>query len=139
MINCAQSLQSGLTLCNPMGCSLPGSSVHGDSPSKNTGVGCHTLLQGIFSTQGSNPSLLQYRQILYHLSHHGSPTTKEKNNQASSVLRTSAHQKTLEKPQNKRCLQYVYLIKNSFPRCYKELPQINKKKTTQFLFKGQKI
>ena len=31
-----------------------GSSVHGDSPGKNTGVGCHTLLQGIFPTQGSN-------------------------------------------------------------------------------------
>ena len=44
----AKSLQSCPTLCNPMGCSLSGSSVHGDSPSKNTGVGCHALLQGIF-------------------------------------------------------------------------------------------
>ena len=35
-----------------------GSSVHGDSPGKNTGVGCHSLLQGIFLTQGSNPGLL---------------------------------------------------------------------------------
>ena len=41
----------------PMDCSLPGSSVHGDSLGKNTGVGCHALLQGIFSTQGSNPGL----------------------------------------------------------------------------------
>ena len=40
--------QSGPTLCNPMDCSPPGSSVHGDSPGKNTGVGCHALLQGIF-------------------------------------------------------------------------------------------
>ena len=46
--------QSCLTLSNPMDCSLPGSSVHGDSPGKNTGVGCHALLQGIFPTQGSN-------------------------------------------------------------------------------------
>ena len=38
-------------------CSPPGSSVHGDSPGKNTGLGCHALLQGIFSTQGSNPGL----------------------------------------------------------------------------------
>ena len=45
-----------LTL-DPMGCSLPGSSVHGDSPGKNIGVGCHALLQGIFPTQGSNPGL----------------------------------------------------------------------------------
>ena len=37
-----------------MDCSVPGSSVHGDSPGKNTGVGCHALLQGIFPTQGLN-------------------------------------------------------------------------------------
>ena len=34
---------------------------------------CHSLLQGIFPTQGSNPGLLHYRQILYYLSHQGSP------------------------------------------------------------------
>ena len=42
----------------PLDCSQPGSSVRGDSPGKNTGVGGHSLLQGIFPTQGSNPSLL---------------------------------------------------------------------------------
>ena len=52
------------TLCDPMDCSLPGSSVHRDSPG-NTGVGCHTLLQGILPTQGSNPGLLHFRQTLY--------------------------------------------------------------------------
>ena len=57
-----------------MDCSLPGSSVHGDSPGKNTGMGCHALLQGIFPTQESNPGLSHYRQILYQLSHQGSPT-----------------------------------------------------------------
>ena len=40
---------------------------------KNTGVGCHFLLQGIFLTQGLNPGLLYWRQILYLLSHKGSP------------------------------------------------------------------
>ena len=59
-------------LCDSMDCSLPGSSIHGDSPGKNTGVGCHFLLQRIFQTQGSNPGLLHCRQILYHLSHQGS-------------------------------------------------------------------
>ena len=54
----AKSLQLFLTLCDPMDCSLPGSSVRGDSPGKNTGVGCHALLQGIFPTQGLNPHLL---------------------------------------------------------------------------------
>ena len=38
---------------------------------KNTGVGNHSLLQGIFLTQGSNPDFLHGRQILYHLSHQG--------------------------------------------------------------------
>ena len=45
--------------------SLPGSSVHGDSPGKNTGVGCHALLQIIFPTRGSNRGLRHCRQILY--------------------------------------------------------------------------
>ena len=57
--------QSCLTLCDPVDYSPPGSSVHGDSPGKNTGVGCHFLLQGIFPTQGSNLHLLHCRQILY--------------------------------------------------------------------------
>ena len=56
-----------------MDCSLPGSSVHRDSPGKNTGVGCHALLQGIFPTQGSNPGFLCCRLIIYCLSHQGSP------------------------------------------------------------------
>ena len=58
-------------LSDPIDCSPPGSSVHGDSPGKNTGVGCHALLQGIFPIQGSNLGLLHYKQILYHLSHQG--------------------------------------------------------------------
>ena len=60
-----------------MDCSPPGSSVHGDSPGKNTGMGCHALLQGIFPTQGLNPGLPHCRQILYHLSHWGSPRILE--------------------------------------------------------------
>ena len=47
-----------------------------DFPCKNTGVGCHFLLRGIFLTQGWNPGLLclmHCRQILYHLSYQGSP------------------------------------------------------------------
>ena len=56
--------QSCPTLCNSMGCSLPGSSVHGDSLGKNTGVGHHALLQGIFPTQRLNPGLPHCRWIL---------------------------------------------------------------------------
>ena len=65
-------VQSCLTLCDPLACSLLGSSVHGDSPGKNIGVGCHALLQGISPVQGSNPGLPHCRQILYHLSLQGS-------------------------------------------------------------------
>ena len=46
--------QSCPILCDPMDCSPPGSSVHGDSPGKNNGMDCHARLQGIFSTQGLN-------------------------------------------------------------------------------------
>ena len=56
-------------LCHPMDCDPPGSSVHGIFQFKNTGVGCHFLLQGIFPTQRLNPRLPHCRQILYHLSH----------------------------------------------------------------------
>ena len=68
--------QSCPTLCDPVDCSPPGSSVYRDSPGKNTGIGFHALLQEIFLTQGSNPSLLSLlhcRQILYQLSYQGSP------------------------------------------------------------------
>ena len=51
---CAKLLQSCLTLCNPVDCSLPASSVHGDSPGKNTGVGCHPP-QGHLSNPGIKP------------------------------------------------------------------------------------
>ena len=57
IVLCAKLFQSCPTLCNPMGCSLPGS-LSMAFPGKNTGVGCHTLLQGIFLTQGSNAHLL---------------------------------------------------------------------------------
>ena len=48
-----------------------------NSPGQNTGVGSLSLLQGIFPTQGSNPSLPHCRWILYQLSHKGSPRTLE--------------------------------------------------------------
>ena len=67
---CVWVAQSCLTLCNPMDNSPQGSFVH--SPGKNTGVGCHALLQGMSLNQGPNPGLLHYRWILHHLSYQGS-------------------------------------------------------------------
>ena len=58
-----------LTLCDPMDCSL----CPWNSPGENTGVGCHSLLQGMSPIQELNSSLPHRRQIFYHLSHQGSP------------------------------------------------------------------
>ena len=73
-ISCKQEIvlvtQSRLTLCDPMDCSPPGSSFDRNSPGKNTGVGYHALLHGIFPTQGSNPGLQRCKRIL---SNQGSP------------------------------------------------------------------
>ena len=59
--------QSCLTLCDHVHCSPPGSPIPGILQAR-TGVGYHSLLQGIFPTQVSNLSPLHCRQILYHLS-----------------------------------------------------------------------
>ena len=59
--------QSCLTLCDPMGCGLPGSSVHGIFQARS---------QGIFLTQGSNPGLPHCRQTLYPLHRQGSHMTQ---------------------------------------------------------------
>ena len=84
------------TLCGPMDCSPPGSSVHGHSPGKNIGVGCYALLQGIFPTQGLNPGLLHGRWILYQLSYQESPfkcltTFNYKLNLPHSLLSSTNH------------------------------------------------
>ena len=67
--------QSYQTLCDAIDCSPPGSSV--GFSSKITGLGSHSLLQGIFLTQGSNLGLLHCGQILYHQSHQGRPWCNE--------------------------------------------------------------
>ena len=77
--------QSCLTLHDPIDCSLPGSSVHGASPGRNTGVGCHSLFHRIFQNQGSNSCLLLCRWILYNLSHREAP--KIKGNDAKQNVR----------------------------------------------------
>jgi len=50
-----------------MDCGLPGSSVHGDSPDKNSGVGCHALLQGIFPTQQKLLPAWKFIQNILHV------------------------------------------------------------------------
>ena len=74
---CVLSLSVLSNSLRPYGLQPPGSSVRGDSPGRKTGVGSCFLLQEIFPTQGLNPGLLQCRQILYQLSHQGSPRILE--------------------------------------------------------------
>ena len=94
--------QSCPTLCDPMDCSLPGSSVHGILQARvlSTGVDCHFLLQGIFPTQGSNLGLPHCRQMLYHLSHQGSPTNegKPKNRQKAHGKKFGFFQELKKRP-----------------------------------------
>ena len=66
-----------LLFATPMNYSPQSSSVYGDFPGKNTGMGCHVPLQRIFPTRGWNPGLPHCRQILYHLNHQGSPRILE--------------------------------------------------------------
>ena len=63
-----------LTLCDPMDCSPPGSSVRGISQARIWEWVVISFSRGIFLTQGLNPGFQHCRQILYHLSHQGSPT-----------------------------------------------------------------
>ena len=65
-VKVAQSCQ---TVCDPMDCVCQ---APWNSPGKNTGVGSHSLLQGIFPTQGWKPGLSHCRWILYHRTHQGS-------------------------------------------------------------------
>ena len=67
--------QSCLTLCDPMDCSPSGSSVLGILQARTLEwmIARHSLLEGIFPTQGSKPGLLHCRQTLCYLSQQGSP------------------------------------------------------------------
>ena len=71
-----------------------------NSPGKNTDVGCHSLLQDIFLTQGLNPGLLHCRQILYHLSFQGSRG-------CSVYLVTIPTENLRNKPLNKRTAIFI--------------------------------
>ena len=72
-------------MSNLMDCSPPGSSVHGDSPGKNTGGGCHALLQGIFPTQEFNPGIKPRSPILQADSLPSGPPGKPKNTGVGSL------------------------------------------------------
>ena len=68
-----------------------------DFPGKDTGVGCHFLLQGIFPTQGSKLGLLYCRQILYQLSYKGSPMQETKEAMWETPVQFLGREDPLEK------------------------------------------
>ena len=72
---CVLVTQQCPTLCDPMDCSLPGSSAHGISQARMLQWVAITFSRGSSWPQGLNPGLLHCRQILYHLSHQRSPPT----------------------------------------------------------------
>ena len=75
--------QSESESCSVASVSLPPHGLYSpwNSPGQNSGVGSLSLLLGIFPTQGSNPGLSHYRQILYQLTDKGSPTLSKKLNE----------------------------------------------------------
>ena len=81
--------QSCQTLCNPMNWSLPGSSVHGILQARILEWIAIPFSRGSFWPKDQNLSLLHCKQILYHLSHPGSPTGKKKKKVLISFLLTS--------------------------------------------------
>ena len=74
LVEVVQSLSHVQLCCDPVDCSLPGSSVYGISQARNTGVGCHFFPSpGTFLTQRSNPRLLHWHADSLPLIHQGSP------------------------------------------------------------------
>ena len=92
----------------PHGGSPPGSSVHGDSPHRNTGAGSWSLLQGIFPTQGLDPGFQHCRRILYCLSHQGSLEFKlDSDSQTLSLFTNLTTSEALGKARHPWALVYL--------------------------------
>ena len=83
-------------------------------PGKNTGMGCHSLLQGIFPTQGLNPGLLHCKQFLYCLNHQGISKCKL-GNRTLRIGRIFIHRSVILQLQNE--LQ-IYFLQLPFMACY---------------------
>ena len=113
------------TLCHPMDCSPPGSSVHGDSPGKNTGLGCHALLHEIFPTQESNLGLPHCRQILYHLSHLGSPHLGAGLHRSLEPLTEKTVNKKLQGPDGAICAPAPPLQQSKTYWQFQSLPDVS--------------
>ena len=74
LLSLSVGTQSCPIFCDPRGLQTTRHLCPWNFPGKNTRVGCHSLLQGIFLSHGLNPGLLHCGQILHHLRHQGSPS-----------------------------------------------------------------
>ena len=81
--------QSCQTICDPMDCNPPGSSVHGILQARILEWVVIPFFRGIFLTQRSNPGILHCRQILYHLNHQRSPEYNDTSSLKKMQNRTS--------------------------------------------------
>ena len=93
-----------LTLCDPMDRLLRPRDFLG----KSTGVGCHFLLQGFFPTQGSNPGLPHCRQMLYRLSHQGSPDYSVSSPKSGLCLGTAIYDPGWDFGVSKGLIGYIF-------------------------------
>ena len=128
---CCLVTQSCPTLCNPIDCKPPRLFCPWDSLGKNTGVCCHFLLQGIFSTQGSNLHLLHWQAGSLLLSHHIHICALFKSTASSHTVDALLYTRKLEKKRlnnlsscicsklnwfelasESRCLYYVTFVVN---------------------------
>ena len=129
--------QSCLTLCDPVNCSLPGSSVHGILQARILEWVPSTFSRGIFPTQGSNPGLPHCGRILYCLSHQGSPASysngdKNKTNKWNLIkLKSSCTVKETINKMKRQPSKWEKIIANEvidiglIPKIYKQLIQLN--------------
>ena len=118
----------GVQLCtalwNLMNCSSAGSSVHGVSQAKNTGVGCHFLLQGIFLTQESNLHFLHWRVNPWSLAPPGKSHSKNKSSPNCSLkFLGPAIVGNIVHHQSKPC-QREYSKLLTFPLSFQKLPNL---------------
>ena len=105
--------QSCPTLFNPVDCSPPGSSVHGDSPGKNTGVGFHALLQGFNPWGGKIPWKKAWQHTLVFLPGE-SPWTEEPGGLQSTGLKRIRQTKQLSTAQSIQIVAYSSINKLVF-------------------------
>ena len=107
-----------------------------DFAGKNTGVGCHFLLLGIFLTQGLNPGLPHYRQMLYYLSHQGSHITFWKRQNYGCRESISGHQGMKQGRMNRQSREIFTAVKvldAYYPNFVKPIECVRSREKSLFL------